>query len=230
MKELQKKLNFLTEKYAMEKNVELKDDNTILIDGDELPLFSHRYERRLIELRKIVCDGTLFGVSVMRTARIVENGSNIFNELYRELDICQYVLKRKIKTITAVQNDNVINVIAVTEDKIVCTIEISATLPSGEMPIDKHEVISQRGIACDIVVDAQLRQDSIYVFSNENKEYTDVDFEIFGLSAEDTAIVRGAFELARQNDYSAVKNDAENLRKLVELAKKSIVTKERMTL
>lgn len=103
----------------MEKNVELKDDNTILIDGDELPLFSHRYERRLIELRKIVCDGTLFGVSVMRTARIVENGSNIFNELYRELDICQYVLKRKIKTITAVQNDNVINVIAVTEDKIV---------------------------------------------------------------------------------------------------------------
>ena len=230
MKELQKKLDFLAEKYAMEKNVELKDDNTILINGEEFPVFPHRFERRFIELQKLVCDGTLFGVSVMRTARIVENGSNIFNELYRELDICQYVLKRKIKTITAVQNDNVINVIAVTEDKIVCTIEISATLPSGEMPIDKHEIISQRGIACDIVVDAQLRQDSIYVFSNENKKYTDVDFEIFGLSVKDTALVRAAFSAAQAEDFSAAAENAENLRKLVELAKKSTVTKERMTL
>ncbi len=230
MKELQKKLDFLAEKYAMEKNVELKDDNTILINGEEFPVFPHRFERRFIELQKLVCDGTLFGVSVMRTARIVENGSNIFNELYRELDICQYVLKRKIKTITAVQNDNVINVIAVTEDKIVCTIEISATLPSGEMPKDKHEIISQRGIACDIVVDAQLRQDSIYVFSNENKKYTDVDFEIFGLSVKDTALVRAAFSAAQAEDFSAAAENAENLRKLVELAKKSTVTKERMTL
>ena len=230
MKELQKKLDFLAEKYAMEKNVELKDDNTILINGEEFPVFPHRFERRFIELQKLVCDGTLFGVSVMRTARIVENGSNIFNELYRELDICQYVLKRKIKTITAVQNDNVKNVIAVTEDKIVCTIEISATLPSGEMPKDKHEIISQRGIACDIVVDAQLRQDSIYVFSNENKKYTDVDFEIFGLSVKDTALVRAAFSAAQAEDFSAAAENAENLRKLVELAKKSTVTKERMTL
>ena len=229
MKELQKKLDFLAEKYAIEKDLELKDDNTILINGEEFPVFPHRFERRFIELQKLVCDGTLFGVSVMRTARIVENGSNIFNELYRELDICQYVLKRKIKTITAVQNDNVINVIAVTEDKIVCTIEISATLPSGEMPIDKHEVISQRGIACDIVVDAQLRQDSIYVFSNENKKYTDVDFEIFGLSVEETAIVRAAFAAA-QEDFSAARENAKNLRRLVELAEKSAETKERMTL
>lgn len=230
MKELQKKLNFLTEKYAIEKDLELKDDSTVLINGEELPIFPHRYERRFIELQKLVCSGTIFGVSVMRTARIVENGSNIFNELYRELDICQYVLKRKIKTITAVQNDNVINVIAVTEDKVVCTIEISATLPSGEIPKDKHEIISQRGIACDIVVDAQLRQDSVYVFSNGNKKYTDVDFEIFGLSVEETAIVRAAFAAAQEENFSAARENAKNLRRLVELAEKSAETKERMTL
>lgn len=230
MKELQKKLNFLTEKYAIEKDLELKDDSTVLINDEELPIFPHRYERRFIELQKLVCSGTIFGVSVMRTARIVENGSNIFNELYRELDICQYVLKRKIKTITAVQNDNVINVIAVTEDKVVCTIEISATLPSGEIPKDKHEIISQRGIACDIVVDAQLRQDSIYVFSNGNKKYTDVDFEIFGLSVEETAIVRAAFAAAQEENFSAARENAKNLRRLVELAEKSAETKERMTL
>ena len=67
----------------------------------------------------------------------------------------------------------------------VCTIEISATLANGEIPKDKHEIISQRGIACDVVVDAQLKQDSVYVFGTENKKFTDVDFELYGLSIEE---------------------------------------------
>ena len=164
----------------------------------------------------------------MRTARIVERGSDVFDELYRELDICQYVLRRKIKTITVMQNESVLNTIAVTDDGIVCTIEVSATLTKGEPPKDKHEIISQRGIACDIVVDAQLKQDSIYVFGNENKKYTDVDFEIFGLSIGDTAVVRAAFALAQSDDYSDIKNDAENLERLIGLAQTSAKTNERM--
>ena len=228
MKELQNKLDFLLEKYAIEKKAVLKDRKTVIINGEELPLFAHRYERRIIELEKLANDGTLFGISVMRTARIVERGSDVFDELYRELDICQYVLRRKIKTITVMQNESVLNTIAVTDDGIVCTIEISATLAKDEPPKDKHEIISQRGIACDIVVDAQLKQDSIYVFGNENKKYTDVDFEIFGLLIDDTAVVRAAFALAQSEDYSDIKNDAENLERLIRFAQKSAKTNERM--
>lgn len=228
MKELQNKLDFLLEKYAIEKKAVLKDRKTVIINSEELPLFAHRYERRIIELEKLANDGTLFGISVMRTARIVERGSDIFDELYRELDICQYVLRRKIKTITVMQNESVLNTIAVTDDGVVCTIEVSATLTKGEPSKDKHEIISQRGIACDIVVDAQLKQDSIYVFGNENKKYTDVDFEIFGLLIDDTAVVRAAFALAQSEDYSDIKNDAENLERLIRLAQKSAKTNERM--
>lgn len=228
MKELQNKLDFLLEKYAIEKKAVLKDRKIVIINGEELPLFAHRYERRIIELEKLANDGTLFGISVMRTARIVERGSDVFDELYRELDICQYVLRRKIKTITVMQNESVLNTIAVTDDGIVCTIEISATLAKDEPPKDKHEIISQRGIACDVVVDAQLKQDSIYVFGNENKKYTDVDFEIFGLLIDDTAVVRAAFALAQSEDYSDIKNDAENLERLIRFAQKSAKTNERM--
>lgn len=228
MKELQNKLDFLLEKYAIEKKAVLKDRKTVIINGEELPLFAHRYERRIVELEKLTNDGTLFGISVMRTARIVERGSDVFDELYRELDICRYVLRRRIKTITVMQNESVLNTIAVTDDGIVCTIEVSATLAKGEPPKDKHEIISQRGIACDIVVDAQLKQDSIYVFGNENKKYTDVDFEIFGLSIGDTAVVRAAFALAQSDDYSDIKNDAENLERLIRLAQTSAKTNERM--
>lgn len=230
MKILQEKLEFLLEKYSVETKAVLKDCKTAVIDGVETPILSHRLERRFIELKNIVQGGTLQGVSVMRVARIVEKGSDIFAELYRELDICQFVLGRKIIGITVMQNDNTLNVIATAEDGIVCTIEISATLSKGEIPKDKHEIISQRGIACDVVVDAQLKQDSIYVFGSENKKFTDVDFELYGLSIEEIAVVRSAFTIAQKQTADEMMKIDEQLKVLVEKAKTSAKTGERQVM
>ncbi len=227
MKKLQEKLDFLLEKYSVEKKAVLKDKCTVVIDGKEIPVLSHRFERRFVELKNIVNNGTLVGISVMRVARIIGSGKDIFESLYRELDLCQFVLQRKIKSITVMENGNVLNAIATTEDGVVCTIEISATLKEGEIEKDKHEIISQRGIACDVVVDAQLRQDSIYVFGSENKKYTDVDFELYGLSVEDVAVVRAAFSIAQNNTSDEMLSADENLCKLVCIAKKSALSGER---
>lgn len=227
MKKLQEKLDFLLEKYSVESKAVLKDCKTVVIDGKEIHTLSHRSERRFIELKNIVNNGTLVGISVMRVARIAEAGKDIYEELYREFDICQYVLQRKIKSVTVMENGNVLNAIATTEDGVVCTIEISATLEKGEIAKDKHEIISQRGTACDVVVDAQLKQDSIYVFGNENKKYTDVDFELFGLSIEEIAVVRAAFYVAQNNNAEEMMSVHENLCTLLEMAKKSAVTGER---
>ncbi|MBE6807838.1 MAG: hypothetical protein E7524_00030 [Ruminococcaceae bacterium] len=230
MKILQEKLDFLLDKYSVETKAVLKDCKTVVIDGTDTPILSHRLERRFIELKNIVQGGTLQGISVMRVARIVEKGSDVFTELYRELDICEYVLGRKIVGITAMQNDNTLNVIATAEDKIVCTIEISATLAIGEIAKDKHEIISQRGIACDVVVDAQLKQDSIYVFGAENKKFTDVDFELYGLSLEDIAVVRSAFTIAQKDTKEEMIALDSNLKVLVEKAKASVKTGERQVI
>lgn len=227
---LQEKLEFLLDKYSVETKAVLKDCKTAVIDGTDTPILSHRLERRFIELKNIVQGGTLQGISVMRVARIVENGTDIFEELYRELDICQDVLGRKIVGITAMQNDNTINVIATSEDAIVCTIEVSATLAKGEIAKDKHEIISQRGIACDVVVDAQLKQDSIYVFGAENKKFTDVDFELYGLSIEDIAIVRSAFAIAQNGTKDEMIAIDSNIKTLVEKAKESVKTGERQVI
>ena len=227
MKKLQDKLDFLLAKYSVDVNAVLKDTKVIVINGKEIPILAHRSERRFIELKNVVNNGTLVGVSVMRVARIVEKGSDIYEELYRELDLCQYILQKQIRSIMVMENDNVMNAIATTEDGVVCTIEISATLRAGEPAKDKHEIISQRGIACDVVVDAQLKQDSIYVFGAENKKYTDVDFELFGLSIEEIAVVRAAFTLVQGKKYDEMKEIHTNLCKLVELAKKSAENGER---
>ncbi len=228
MKILQEKLDFLLEKYSVDASAVLKDSKTVVVDGKEIPLLSHRNERRFVELKNIVNNGTLVGISVMRVARIIEKGSDLFCALKRELDLCQWILQRKIKSVTAMQNDNVLNVIATTEDGVVCTIEISATLKAGEKAIDKHEIISQRGIACDVVVDAQLKQDSIYVFGGENKKYTDVDFELYGLSIEDIAIVRCAFSVAQNKNYDEILFDCNEIDLLAKMAEKSVATEERV--
>lgn len=227
MKTLREKLDLLLDKYSVEKKVILKDCKTVVMDGVEIPILPHRSERRFIELKNIVQSRTLEGVSVMRIARIVEKGSDIFAELYREFDICQYILGRKIVGVTAMQNDNTLNVIATVEDGIVCTVEISATLAKGEIPKDKHEIISRRGIACDVVVDAQLKQDSIYVFGNENKKFTDVDFELYGLSIEDIAVVRAAFSVAQNEMKDEMLSIDKELKTLIEKAKYSVKTGER---
>lgn len=224
---MQKELDFLLEKYSVEKKAVLNGQETVTVDGTEVPLLSWRNERRFIELKNIVNNGTLVGVSVMRVARIIEKGSDIYEALYRELDLVQYILQRSIKSIMVMENETVMNAIATTEDGVVCTIEISATLKAGEIPKDKHEIISQRGIACDVVVDAQLKQDSIYVFGTENKKYTDVDFELYGLSVEETAVVRAAFAVAQNGNCDEMKAIHENLCKLVEMAKKSAQNGER---
>ena len=128
------------------------------------------------------------------------------------------------------ENANTLNAIAKTDDDIVCTIEIAATLKEGETPIDKHEIIAQHGIACDVVVDAQLKQDSIYVFGENNKKYTDVDFELYGLSVENIAVVRAAFSIAQNKNYSEMIDIDNNLCNLVEMAKKSAKSGEREVL
>lgn len=230
MQILQKKLEFILDKYSVGTKAVLNNCKTVSINGIEIPLLAHRQERRFIELKNIVNGGTIVGISAMRVARIVEADSDVFAELYRELDICQYILNRNIKSIMAMQNDNVINVIATTEDGVVCTIEISATLKKGEKAIDKHEIISQRGIACDIAVDVQLKQDSIYVFGKENNKYTDVDYELYGLSFEEIVIVRSAFAIAQTgSSESHIKADA-NLKKLVSLAENSVKSGERQVI
>ena len=221
MKVLQEKLNFLLEKYSVDVKAELKDTKTVVIDGKTLPLLAHRNERRFIEQKNIVTGGTLQGISVMRVARIIEQGSDLYEALYRELDICQFVLQRQLMSIMVMENDNVLNAISTCEDGVVCTIEISATLAAGEAPKDKHEIIAQRGTCCDVVVDAQLKQDSIYVFGAKNQRFTDVDFELYGLSIDQIAVVRAAFGIAQKKNYEEMQAIDARLTKLVALAKRS---------
>lgn len=221
---LQEGLEFLLKKYKVEKEAVITGAAGVRIDGEEVALLPWRNERRFVELKNLVNDGTLAGISVIRVCRIDEKGTELNSIIYRELDLCEWLVGSEAAEIMTFKNNSAANIVVRLKNGVLCTIEAAAALPSGAPPVDKHEIISQRGIACDRVVDTQVPQQSIYVYTDtENpKTYLDVDFELFGLGAGDVALVRQAFDAARSGELSEeLGARAKRLDRLVALSDKS---------
>ena len=195
---LQEKLDLLIEKYDVSARAELKGTAAVVIDGREYPLLGHRFERRFTEIRKMLHDGTVTGVSAVRCGHVAPPNVPLAALIGRELDLCRFFTGHEIVGVTAFLRDGrAATLLAEMDDGVVCSLEIANTLPLGAEHIDKHEVISARGLVCDRVVDTQVPQQSIYLYAEKNEAYTDVDFELYGLSAAEVASVRCAFALAK---------------------------------
>lgn len=223
MKKLQEKLEFLFDKYDVEKKAEIISFDLARIDGKEMKLLPWRAERRFTELKNLVVSGNLTGLSTMRITHIAHKGSDLYKILWREADIFEFVTGEKICEIFAVENSGtVLNAIAKSQNGVVCTFELSATLPQTQAVVDKHEIIAVSGNACDRAVDTQYPQSSIYVLDEENTVFTDVDTELFGLLPNECALVRHVFDLARSAaDTNAV---ASHIDAVVTAAQTSVST------
>ena len=115
------------------------------------------------------------------------------------------------------------NCIVETDNGCVCTIELAATLEEGERNIDKHEIITDGGVACDRVVDTQMPQQSIYVFGKEKQAYMDTDAELYGYKESEINIIRAAFAIAKNSDVCKEKCAKQlHLDKVIAAAKESL--------
>ncbi len=203
---LQTKLDFLLEKYAVDVKAVIADDNArVTVDGESYALLPWRLERRFIELRKIV-DTTVGAISHFKTMTLNPKGISLDYILKREMDTAEFVGGLKITEIFEAKNENTASVICATDKGAVITLELDATLPEGCEVIDKHEMITDRGTACDRVVDSQTPLASVYVYGKEKREYTDVDFELYGLSVYEISVVRSAFEIAKNKALGEANN------------------------
>lgn len=224
---LQEKLELLLEKYDVSTKAEINSNDgeyTVTIDGKVYPLLAHRFERRFTELHKMYHDGTLEGPSHIRCSHIGSFGDSLTRLVRREIDICRYLSDAEVASVTAyTTGKDAMNLILNLTDGVICTIEAATTLPQSANDIDKHEVISRRGFICDRVVDTQVPQQSIYMYCEDgNETYTDVDFELYGLTIDEIAAVRAALELARSEDLrAAALKDSEMLDKIMNAAASS---------
>ena len=230
---LQEKLELLLNKYQVASDAKISaDGRSVRIGGEVYPLLSHRFERRFVELRRMLHDGTVSGVSAIRCGNVGTSEKSLDELILRELDVCRFLSGREIVSIAAFGRDGrAENLIAVLDNDVVCSIEVANTLPAGAQTIDKHEVISARGLVCDRVVDTQIPQNSIYLYADENIAYTDVDFELYGLDADKAASVRAAFALAKDESLrQSALCDMETLRNLLSCAAKSAADGRKVTI
>lgn len=222
-------LQMLLQKYSVEKNGEITPDGFLAVDGKKLPLLPWRQERRFIECKNLVNSPYTVGISTMRVCHIAPQSTSLFDLLYREADLCQWILNTNICEIFAIGNEKALNVSALTEKGYALTFELAATLQEGEPAVDKHEIIAQKGVICDRVVDTQMPQSSVYVLGNNGTQtYTDVDAELFGLSIRECALVRAAFDCLK-NGYDLTEADA-LLRRITDAAGRSCRTLENIKL
>ncbi len=192
-----------------------------------VPLLPWRSERRFVELKRILDSRTLESLSMCRFSCLTSGQPlDLAAILYREFDLAEWLADSPIAALQAnIAGQRAANVVVRLENGVVCSVEAGITLPPGTQPaiLDRHELIARRGVASDRVVDSQVPQCSIYTFSARGAErFTDTDAELFGLEADDAALVRAAYELVRQPEgQGALRSQHERLVQLVRLAYES---------
>ena len=188
---LQQYVDRLTYKYCNGVTVTLSTDKkTAMTVNGEIPLLPHRIQRRFAEMKNLMNDGSVKEVSTYRAAYAGKRADDLFEIAKNEFDLCEYLLSDRITEICAFGSGINVNAIAKTAEGLICTFELSTVLDKDEEPIDKHEIIARKGVVCDIVVDTQVHQSSIYIFGKNRNTYTDTDFELYGLSNPDIHVVR----------------------------------------
>lgn len=215
-------LNRLLQKYG----VPVKDaafleggPPSLVLGGDAAPLLYWRQERRFKTLRTMLHDVRSEDICVMRVLRIVPKGEELRCELLRELDLCEWILQSRICSVFMSQNSCTANLVVKLQNKAVATLEVAATLPPGEAPVDRHEVNTRCGVISDRVVDTQVPQKSMYLFTqNQQSAYTDTDFELYGMDQRDILLVRSAFEILYQDGFSQAAVNADWLQHVLHKA------------
>jgi hypothetical protein len=218
-------LSYLLDKYQVNEIGKITESGYLKRGKKEIQLLPWRIERRFIELENLIKNKTLEDVSTFRFAHLAPISDKSLDQLiYQQIDLCEWLGGAPVSRLFAVfSGKKAVNIIVKLKNDLSCSIECSVMLPEGAAVIDKHEIIARRGVASDQVVDTQAPQSSIYTYTTKNEKcFTDIDAEIFGLSREDVNLVRAAFKVLNEPEIAekwAKQN--QHLLDLIKEAKKS---------
>ncbi len=198
-----------------------------------VPLQSWRYNRKFVELRKIIEGGSVEEPRMLRFCALGDKHRwTLHSLIYRECDLCEFLGGSPIVSVHAVLNGTAGSLIARLANGIICSVEVGAQLEKGRAMIDRHEIIARRGVACDIVVDVQIPQSSIYTFtSSGGRAYKDVDYELFGLDEPDIELARAIFDVCKNPGLkNASRERHRHLTAVLEAAHQSNQTRKKISL
>lgn len=204
MDKIKKALYSLLEKYDVifDPSVNLLPGWSFLkkkMDVNDVPLLTWRSNRKFVELHKIVSGNIVEHICMLRFCCLTDSNTDFVSLMYREFDLCEFIGQGKIYSLHATLTDERGgNIILKLDNGVICSVEIGNQIPFDCKKIDRHEIIARRGVASDLVVDTQIPQQSIYMYTEkEATAYKDVDNELFGFGEEEIELIRSSFEFYR---------------------------------
>lgn len=175
---------------------------------DTTPLQPWRCNRKYVELGKMISSDTLQHPCLLRFCHLTDANTALTDLLYREFDLAEFITGHKIVALHAVfTNNRSGSVIIKLDNGVIGSVEIGNLLPEGKPEVDRHEIIAQRGVGSDIVVDTQIPQQSIYLMTEEPEAYKDTDSELYGLDDKQIERVRARFAYLMDKSTEAWHNE-----------------------
>lgn len=206
-------------------------DILVLPNGVKVPLLWWRYHLKLNGIYSITRNriGELCSV---KSYSFEPKDTLLKDVLYREIDLAQWWLNSKAKYVVAMESSNLSgNYLIKMHNHTVANIEISCTLPIGAEAQQKHTVFGREGMSSDRVVDTMIVENSIYLYNDgpNPKTFTDTDSWLYGLSSDEIAKAYCAAMLiaGKEDSNNYIESDSV-LKKIVEAARKSAITNERI--
>jgi len=217
--------------------VKLLDKYTVPYTKEDLesalPLQCWRMNRKYVELKKLVTTRTVEDPCLLRFCHLTDEKTSLSELLYREFDLCEYVMDDTIAALNAAFTDGRSGSVVVTmKSGVIGSVEVGNQLNAANPEVDRHEIIARRGVASDIVVDTQIPQHSIYLYTNDGvQQFKDTDSELYGLDEKEIEWVRAHFEFFKDKSTEAAHMaQHQHLTKLVEMAFESDKEHKKMAL
>ena len=160
--------------------------DTLELDGEAYPLFWWRCDPQV---------GSMYGkapsrkICSMKLNRVAAKSQGLKKLLYKELDIAEFIMGTKVKTVMSFQNGNSMNMLATMENDRVALFELGATLHDETPEQGRHTYWGEEGMASDRVVSQKVASEAIYLFTEEAKDaetFNDIFIYLYGLSRTDT--------------------------------------------
>lgn len=158
-----------------------------------VPMLHWRLKRRYIELKNVLDQELVKTALALRIHHIVPKedfSASLEDTLFMEIDLAQWICGDKVNQVFASMEEHYMNAILSTKGGVKLSMELGLT-PDGSQPVLLHEIIAKTGILSDVAVDTQTQQYPIYIFhGHDTKVYTDIDYELYGLSQSECDSVR----------------------------------------
>ena len=202
----------------------------LVLDGEEYPLFWWRTDPQISTMQKLAPERKICSMKLNRTGSKKQGLNKL---LYKELDIAEFIMGTKVRTMMNFRNGNSLNMLCTMENDRVALFELAATLHESTPEQGRHTYWGEDGMASDRVVSQKVTNHAVYLFTEDAVEpetYNDLVTYMYGLERTDVLKAAAIAEvLLGRTDPGQWKERDAHYRRCIEKAAESAETVRRVT-